>query len=383
MSQLVIKRQLIKNTPFKYGKNNKKLFVTVHDTGNREVGADAQAHANLQSNGNSRDASWHWQVDDKMAIQSFDHSFELWHAGDHSTGGKGGRTSIAVEICVNSDGDYVKAVENAAKLVRHILKEENLTVNDVVQHNLWSGKNCPAQIRRGYKGITWEKFIDMVKGSDVSIQKPKPQKPTPKPQSPSKGYTGSSIVEYLKTIGVDSSQANRKKLAKEYGVSNYDFSAKKNLELLDKMRNGSKPKPEPKPQPKPKPKPNKTNSSYTGPSIVEYLKSIGVDSSYSNRKKLAKEYGVKNYSGTAAKNTELLNAMRGSSTPKVSKPTSTPKLRVGAKVKIKSSAKNYSRIKNVKIPSRYKNKNLTIQQIGKDDVLIKELYSWVKKSDLY
>ena len=55
--------------------------------------------------------------------------------------------------------------------------------------------------------------------------------------------------------------------------------------------------------------------------------------------------------------------------------------KVGQKVKIKSSAKKYSR-SNTAIPSKYKNKNYTVQQVGKDDVLLKELYSWVKMSDV-
>lgn len=54
---------------------------------------------------------------------------------------------------------------------------------------------------------------------------------------------------------------------------------------------------------------------------------------------------------------------------------------VGQKVKIKSSAKTYSR-STTSIPSAYKNKSYTIQQVGKDDVLITELFSWVKKIDI-
>lgn len=49
---------------------------------------------------------------------------------------------------------------------------------------------------------------------------------------------------------------------------------------------------------------------YTGNSIVDYLKSEGRDSSYSARKKLAAQYGISNYSGTAAQNTQLLNKLR-------------------------------------------------------------------------
>jgi len=128
-----------------------------------------------------------------------------------------------------------------------------------------------------------------------------------------------------------------------------------------------------------------SKSTYTGNSIVDYLKSIGEDSSFNHRKALASKHGISNYTGTAAQNTRLLNALRGNKTS--TKATTTKKytprtFKVGQKVKIKSSAKKYSR-SNVSIPTKYKNKSLTIQQVGKDDVLIKELYSWVRKSDTY
>lgn len=48
-------------------------------------------------------------------------------------------------------------------------------------------------------------------------------------------------------------------------------------------------------------------------SIVDYLKSSGKDSSYESRKKLAAQYGVNNYSGTAAQNTTLLNRLQSGS----------------------------------------------------------------------
>ena len=70
-----IKNQLVSDTPYKHGTSNKKLYVTVHETDNPNRGAGAQNHADLQSNGNSRAAAWHWQVDDKIAIKSFDHKF--------------------------------------------------------------------------------------------------------------------------------------------------------------------------------------------------------------------------------------------------------------------------------------------------------------------
>lgn len=108
----------------------------------------------------------------------------------------------------------------------------------------------------------------------------------------SSNYSGNSIVDYLKSIGVDSSYSNRKKLAKENGINNYSGTAEQNLKLLEILR-------------------GKKTSNYQGNSIVDYLKSVGIDSSYSNRKKLAKENGINNYSGTAEQNLQLLKKLRG------------------------------------------------------------------------
>ena len=56
-------------------------------------------------------------------------------------------------------------------------------------------------------------------------------------------------------------------------------------------------------------------SSYKGTSLVDALKSAGIDSSFSNRAKLAVQYGIvktsTQYKGTSAQNTALLKAMRG------------------------------------------------------------------------
>lgn len=52
-------------------------------------------------------------------------------------------------------------------------------------------------------------------------------------------------------------------------------------------------------------------------SIVDYLKSVGTDSSFNNRKNIAKQYGINNYKGTAAQNIQLLNVVsKGKTTTK-------------------------------------------------------------------
>lgn len=151
------------------GKGNTRRKVVIHETDNTRATANANAHSRLQANGNSRQASWHYQVDDKEVVQSFDHVYKCWAAGTS----KGNNEGIHVEICVNSDGDYKKAVQNTAELVAMILKEEKLTINDVVQHNYYSGKNCPRIMRSGTI-IPWSSFIQMVKSNLEPKKETKP-----------------------------------------------------------------------------------------------------------------------------------------------------------------------------------------------------------------
>ena len=60
----------------------------------------------------------------------------------------------------------------------------------------------------------------------------------------------------------------------------------------------------------------KTSSSYykkyvgNSASIVDALQSIGVDSSFCNRKKIAAKNGIKSYTGTAEQNTKLLKLLK-------------------------------------------------------------------------
>ena len=93
------------------------------------------------------------------------------------------------------------------------------------------------------------------------------------------------------------------------------------------------------------------DSSYT--SIIDALNSIGVDSSYSNRKSIALLNGISSYTGTAAQNTELLN-----------------KLKKGTLIKSNSGSDSSSTkttsemIKNIEQSSTYSSKKNTLSIIG-------------------
>lgn len=159
-----IKKQLVSTDVIKersYGYGNKKKCITIHETANTNKGANAQAHANLQSRKNPSQASWHYQVDDKEIIQSFPDDVMCWSAGDGR--GPGNTQSIHIEICVNSDGDFIKAVLNTADLVKYLMDKYNIPIDNVVQHYKWSGKNCPANLRNASKGISWDGFKNLLK----------------------------------------------------------------------------------------------------------------------------------------------------------------------------------------------------------------------------
>lgn len=162
---VAIKQQLVTSRAKTYEGVNGRKYITIHETANTSKGSDAQAHANLQTKGFG--SSWHYSVDDKQVIQSFPHNVRCWHAGDGK--GIGNYDSIGIEICVNSDGDFKKSVQNAAELVKRIMKQENISIQNVVQHNLWSGKNCPTNLRDGSKGINWTQFLDLVKKEEVKV----------------------------------------------------------------------------------------------------------------------------------------------------------------------------------------------------------------------
>ena len=153
---------------------NSMTEIAVHQTGNESAGADAVMHGRLQANGNPRVAGWPFTVDDKVAIQSFNENLRLFNTG--ST--RGHNNAIGIEICVNKDGNYKKALQNAAELIRHLMKKHNIPITKVHQHNHYSGKNCPSQLRAGKDGITWSKFIDMIKGVHVDVKPAQSAKPT-------------------------------------------------------------------------------------------------------------------------------------------------------------------------------------------------------------
>lgn len=141
-------------------KGKKIEYLVIHDTGNSGVGANALNHFKFFSGGN-RNASAHYFVDDHEVIQIIGDSFSSWHCGDNQGYGRalnGVRncTSIGIELCINSDGDYQKAYENLVELVKNLMVKFNIPASRVSRHYDISRKRCPGTF---FTKNLWEKFL--------------------------------------------------------------------------------------------------------------------------------------------------------------------------------------------------------------------------------
>lgn len=72
----------------------------------------------------------------------------------------GNNNSIGIETCINENTDLYYTWQKTAKLVAYLLDNNNLTIDDVVQHHYFSGKDCPMTIRHAN---LWGHFLELVK----------------------------------------------------------------------------------------------------------------------------------------------------------------------------------------------------------------------------
>ncbi|OWP58497.1 LysM peptidoglycan-binding domain-containing protein [Bacillus velezensis] len=140
------------------------VYITVHNTANTAKGANAAMHARYEKNPETP-TSWHFTVDEKEIYQHLPLNENGWHAGDGNRG-TGNRKSIGIEICENSDGDFEKAVANAQWLIKKLMKEQGISLANVVPHQHWSGKYCPRKLLD-----RWDSFKAGISGAPSSPAK--------------------------------------------------------------------------------------------------------------------------------------------------------------------------------------------------------------------
>mgnify|MGYP005841650771 CR=1 FL=1 len=165
---MIIEKKLIR---YNYSSRNGQaiLYIVIHDTGNKSKGANAEMHYKYFDM-QKRKASAHYFVDDTKIIQTVEETNAAWHVGDGK--GKYGITnqnSIGVEICVNEDSDYSKAVENAIQLTKYLMQKHSISLERVVRHFDASRKICPASMSAD-NWEEWKKFKNRIAEKELTSE---------------------------------------------------------------------------------------------------------------------------------------------------------------------------------------------------------------------
>lgn len=140
--------------PVKHSKARPKYsmqakYITVHNTGN--AGATGKQNADYVVNQNEY-KSWHFTVGNNEVYQHLPITESGWHCGDGENG-IGNRNSIGIEIA-----EVYGADRTAIKFVAELIKATGISIDKVVSHKNWSGKNCPRLILPH-----WDSFIEDIK----------------------------------------------------------------------------------------------------------------------------------------------------------------------------------------------------------------------------
>ncbi|WP_209020044.1 N-acetylmuramoyl-L-alanine amidase [Jeotgalibacillus proteolyticus] len=142
---------------------------------------------------------------------------------DQITNGVANYNPNIYNICLVGNGSFTAAQEKAfEERAENARKVFGLSASRVIGHNEFSGTNtsCP-----GINMNTVRARLGDGKGP-VHVSNPPNASTTPNVT------VSNSIVDWLSKNGVDSSFANREKLAAQYGIANYRGTAEQNTSLL-------------------------------------------------------------------------------------------------------------------------------------------------------
>lgn len=245
-------------------------YITVHNTAN-----DATAENEISyMNNNNNEVSYHFAVDNIQAVQGLPLDRNGWHCGDGGNG-TGNRKSIGIEICYSKSGGdkFTKAENNAVELIVYLLKKYGWGIDRVKKHQDWSNKYCPHRTL----DLGWNRFLKMIENK-LNASNSKSVTEVANEVIAGKWGNGSTRRTNLTNAGYNYSEVqaevNRILGAKTISVSYY------------------------------------ARYNDSSGSLVDALNSIGVNSSFSNRKAIAIKNGITNYTGTASQNIKLLNLLK-------------------------------------------------------------------------
>ena len=170
METIQIQRGFIsgKNT---YTGQNAPKYIVIHETDNNSKGAGAARHAQAQSLGHLS-TSVHYYSGSDGIYQAAEHidgtySIGIEYGGTHTIRDANNRNTINIEICVNSDGNYTKARQNAIELVKYLIKKTGIPAERVIRHFDAKGKYCPRKMMDNLE--LWEDFKRQISGQDETV----------------------------------------------------------------------------------------------------------------------------------------------------------------------------------------------------------------------
>ena len=155
-------------------KTNAKKYIVIHETDNFRKGADANAHARAQYNGNLS-TSVHFYCGSDGIYQTAELDKCVWAIGKtykliRPIMDATNYNSINIEICVNEDGDYDVARQNAIDLTKHLMSVLGLGADRVIRHYDAKGKYCPRKMMDNPS--LWTSFKDALADKSTTSTTP-------------------------------------------------------------------------------------------------------------------------------------------------------------------------------------------------------------------
>lgn len=157
------------------GTGNPCKYIVIHETDNYNKGANARTHAKAQHDGNFSDMSVHYYCGSDGIYQAAEHTCKCWHVGRTYVSNPNNpdctnNNSIGIEICVNSDGDYATARQNAIDLVKYLLQTTGIPADRVIRHYDAKGKYCPRKMMDNPS--LWSDFKAQIQGGSPDVTPP-------------------------------------------------------------------------------------------------------------------------------------------------------------------------------------------------------------------
>lgn len=163
---IVVNRLLPEDSPKRIGLMPNPKYITIHET---ELGTEkSPANYNYEMYqeklmDKSNSIGYHFMIEANINTISRIYQFLETDVSSRHTGNpEGNQSSIGIERLVNVDTDMERAIDIQAELTAVLMHKYNISIENVVPHKYWSGKECPARLLAGMYG-GWEGFIERVK----------------------------------------------------------------------------------------------------------------------------------------------------------------------------------------------------------------------------